>query len=289
VIEVAAHAKVNFGLRVGSPRPDGYHPIHGLFQSVQWSDQVALAQSDEDTITSGSGGPVVDGFGNLAWSAMEAVRRVAASPHPVRLTLTKRIPVAAGLGGGSADAAGTLVAAGRLFGVPESEVMAMGPEIGSDVPFCLVGGLAVVTGRGELVSPLAASAGYALGLVVPPVELATALVFAAWDRLDDAAESPVPPDVLPPSLRAHAPLVNDLYPAAVAVAPMLDEWRAELAARWGRPVLMSGSGPSLFGFFVDEAEAREATDDIPVGARAAEAVVPAAVGWRIVTTKDDAA
>jgi 4-diphosphocytidyl-2C-methyl-D-erythritol kinase len=85
--------------------------------------------------------------------------------------------------------------------------------------------------------------------------------------------------VAPPLLREHGPLRNDLYAAAVALAPEVDEWRVELETRWGRPVALSGSGPALFAFFVDLDEAQGAVGDVPRGARGAEAVEPVSVGW----------
>jgi 4-diphosphocytidyl-2C-methyl-D-erythritol kinase len=87
---------------------------------------------------------------------------------------------------------------------------------------------------------------------------------------------------LPPVLRSHGPLGNDLYPAAVAVAPLLDDWRAQLSEVWGRPVAMSGSGSSLFGFFLDEEEAAAALGVVPAGARATHAVRPLATGWEFI-------
>ncbi len=144
-----------------------------------------------------------------------------------------------------------------------------------------------MAGRGEQVTPLPAVLGYALAVVVPPVELSTGQVYRAWDDLGGPTAAPLPVGALPPGLRGHAPLGNDLYPAAVAVAPLVAEWRHELEARWGRPVAMTGSGPTLFGFFVDLDEAAAAVAGIPPGARAANAVVPVAEGWSVTEEGDD--
>ena len=115
---------------------------------------------------------------------------------------------------------------------------------------------------------------------MPPVELETPRVFAAWDRLGEPRGPEVAPRHLPPVLRSHGPLVNDLYPAAASLAARLDDWRDELAAAWGRPVIMSGSGPSLFALFLDVAEAEAALDVVPPGPRAAHAAEPLPEGWR---------
>ena len=139
-----------------------------------------------------------------------------------------------------------------------------------------------MSGTGEVVEPLDPAGGYALALVVPPVEVSTAAVYSAWDRLDGPTGPPTAGNDLPPALRALGPLRNDLYPAAVAVAPEIDEWRAELVNRWGRPVILTGSGPTLFAFFVDEAEAAAALGAAPVGARDVHATGPVGRGWEFV-------
>lgn len=275
---IRAFAKVNLGLQVRPPRPDGYHPLVGLFQSVSLHDTVSLEPADEDEIVV-TGGWAPRDESNLAWRAVAAVRSHAAVQRPLALTVDKRIPAEAGLGGASADAAAALLLASRIHRVAFDEVRTIAPQLGSDVPFCLVGGTAVVTGRGELVSPRPSAGGYAVALVVPPADLATATVYQKWDALDGPRGPEMRSDALPPALREYAPLVNDLYPAAVALAPIIAEWAGELTARWGVPVAMTGSGAALFGLFPTFDEAAEAADDIPPGARFAEACTPVDRGW----------
>jgi 4-diphosphocytidyl-2-C-methyl-D-erythritol kinase len=122
--------------------------------------------------------------------------------------------------------------------------------------------------------------GYALGIAVPDFELSTPDVYRAWDEIGEPEGPAFPDSALPPGLRTFAPMRNDLQPAAEAIAPELADWRSELANRWGRPVAMSGSGPALFGFFVDEDEANDAVSAHPAGARAVHAAVPVPQGWR---------
>lgn len=281
MIEIEAYAKVNLGLRVGAIGPEGFHRVWGVFQSIDLADRLVLTAADEDSIAAPRGAEVADGQDNLAWQAVSAVRRHAGVASPFALTLHKQVPVAAGLGGGSADAAAALIAAGRLLGVSRDDLATLAPALGSDVPFCLVGGTARVSGRGEVVTGLDALAGFSLAVVVPPVELATPAVFGRWDELDGPPGFEVHGRDLPPALRDESPLRNDLYPAALSLVPEIDDWRADLAATWGRPVLMSGSGPSLYGFFVDREEAATAVAAIPPGARYAEACEPSPVGWQI--------
>jgi 4-diphosphocytidyl-2-C-methyl-D-erythritol kinase len=198
---------------------------------------------------------------------------------PARLRLVKRIPAAAGLGGGSADAAATLMLAAAHLGLTESEAAALAPGLGADVPFCLVGGSALVEGHGEIVITRPPARDFALAVAVPPFALATAAVYRRWDELGEPAGSAVDRRHLPDSLREEAPLVNDLLPAAADLVPELGDWIFDLRRHWGGPVMMSGSGPSLFAFFATIAEAEDAARAAG-GARAVRACLPAARGWR---------
>ncbi len=272
-----AFAKVNLGLVVSSRGSDGYHPLISLAQSVSLADRLVLGFSDNDEFE-------VDGMDasddNLAWRAAEAVRAEVGSSQPIVLRLDKNIPVAAGLGGGSADAAAGLAIAAGLFGLPADRLPELALGLGADVPFCLSGGLAVLEGRGERISRRPLVGTYAIAIVVPDLELSTPAVYGSWDELGEPEGDPVPTSHLPPALRDYSPLRNDLQPAAEALAPEVADWRVELSARWGRPVVMSGSGPALYGFFLDEAEAGDAISDRPAGARAVAVAVPVPRGWR---------
>lgn len=279
MISGLAYAKVNFGLRVGAIRQDGFHSLSGIFQSIDLADEIGLVAADEDSIATSGGGPVPDGMDNLALRAAAAVRGHAGSTEPIRVVLDKTIPTAAGLGGGSADAAAALAMAGRHFGVGMVALREIAAELGSDVPFCLRGGSAQVRGRGEVMEPIDELDGFALAVVVPPFELSTRAVFARWDEMAGPEGLRMNVAGLPPSLRFAETLINDLYPAAVAIEPALDDWRKELERSWGRPVMLSGSGPSLYGFFLDHDEANDALSAIPKGARAAEAAGLSTVGW----------
>lgn len=282
MIQALAFAKVNLSLRVRAVAQNGLHPILGLFQSVDWADTLTLGGSEQDELTGPGGLEVVDSWENLAWRAVILVREAAASEARLRLELSKQIPVAAGLGGGSADAAAGLGLAGRRFDVADATLAGLGAELGSDVPFCFSGGLAMVSGSGEKVDALEPPPPFGLAIVVPPIELSTRAVYSAWDRLDGPSGPEIEDRDLPPGLRDEGPLANDLYAAAVAVAPDVEEWRAELSRVWGRPVALTGSGPSLFAYFVDEGEAEDALGDVPLGARATKAVTPVPYGWQFV-------
>lgn len=275
-----ARAKVNLSLTVRGRRADGLHDLVGVTASVSLADLVTLEHADDDEFVLDGPGPGDET--NLAWRAVESARRWADVNRPLRMSLVKRIPIAAGLGGGSADAAAVLGLSGHVLGLPPTALSSIAPSLGADVPFCLAGGLAVVGGTGDEISALPFTDRFALALVVPPFELETARVYRRWDELNRPQTYEVSGADLPPSLRDLEPLRNDLWPAALALAPELGEWRAELAGRWGRPVSMSGSGSSLFAFAIDRDEADGLVAEVPDGSRHASAVDPRPRGWEVV-------
>ena len=271
-----AFAKVNLGLRVMPPRADGLHPIVSLAQSIGWSDGMSLERGEQDGFTLEGPGP--DAEENLAWRAVAALR--AGEGPPLQLHLVKEVPVAAGLGGGSADAALALALAVGVLGLEPEDAVEAAPALGADVPFCLAGGTAWMEGIGDRITPVRLASDYWLGVVVPPFELSTAAVYDRWDAMGGPAGDDVGGRDLPVSLRDLGPLRNDLVPPALDLAPDLGDWRSDLAGVWDRPILMSGSGPSLFGFFPTESEAADAVSQVE-GVRAARACAPAAAGWEI--------
>jgi 4-diphosphocytidyl-2-C-methyl-D-erythritol kinase len=280
-VKAKAYAKVNLGLQIRERDTDGYHTLRGVFQTIDWHDDITIEDADEDAMEVPEGGAPGNET-NLAWRAVAAARSAGSGARPMRVVLTKRIPSPAGLGGGSADAAAALSLAARRFSASFDEVRRIAVDLGSDVPFAVVGGTAIVTGRGEFVSPQPDASGFALAIVVPPIRLDTASVYRTWDQLDGPRGLKVGADDLPPALRNYAPLANDLYPAAVTVAPAVDEWRAELASRWAVPVMMTGSGAALFAFFPTRSEAEDAVSIAPEEATAAKASEPINRGWEVV-------
>lgn len=279
--QAEAPAKLNLSLRVLGVDAGGYHTLRSLAQAVSWFDTVEMERSTKDELTV-EGGDVPTGGENLVWRAVEVLRTLGGDRTPFRIRLTKRVAAAAGLGGGSSDGAAALLLAASILDAPIDLVGAAAPKVGADVPFCLHGGFAVMEGRGELLTPLTPGDDYAVAIVTPPFELGTAAVYRAWDRLGDRRPRTFTGRSIPPSLREFTPLVNDLEPAAVAIAPELADWIAELSRRWDRSVLLTGSGPSLFSFFADVEEAEAALASAPPGARAEAYARPLATGVRLV-------
>ncbi len=250
-----APAKVNLALHVTGQRGDGYHLLDSLVVFAGTGDRVAVAPGTGLAIT-GPGAaslPVADD--NLCLAAARAMG------GGVRITLDKHLPVASGIGGGSADAAATLRAMARL-GRPLP-----GPEailtLGADVPICLTGRPARMTGVGERVHPVTLPP-FWLVLANPRVAVSTPAVFRALARKDNP---PLPPLPALPDAGALAGYLattrNDLEPPAMAMAPVIAEARAALAAASGCFLArMSGSGATVFGLFATEAAARAAASGL---------------------------
>lgn len=266
--EWLAPAKVNLSLRVGSLRPDGYHSLTSLVQTVELCDRLDIEIGDEDCLEIDTAS-VPSGRDNLIWKAIDELTGLRQRP-PLAIRLAKRVPVAAGLGGGSSDAAAALLAVSRLLGWEVEDGVA--ERVGADVPFFLVGGTAWMAGNGDHLTRLDDLSGFALALAVPPFELSTGDVYRRWDELGEPVDPGISGHFLPPVLRAEAPLGNDLTAAAVSLRPEMADWMADLSRRWGRPVAMSGSGPSLFGYFSDLEEAVAAARESSPEARAVAGV-----------------
>lgn len=247
-----APAKVNLSLLVSPPRPDGYHPLESLVQTVEWCDllDVELGQEGSDTLES-------DIEDNLVEKALARLREVGEIP-PLAMTLAKQIPVAAGLGGGSSDAAAALVAGAEFGGVPRSRLAGVASRVGADVALFLTGGTMMMRGVGYEIESLQPLDGFALAIVVPEFGLGTKEIYDRWDSLEGPEAAPVPDDRLPPSLRGGMPMRNDLLPAALDLEPRLGDFMTDVAAVWGTPVCLTGSGSACFGYFANLDEATDA-------------------------------
>ena len=284
-MRVEAYAKINLTLRVEPPSTSGLHPIRSLAQTIDWSDDLVLGPAEEESfVVEGADLPVDDR--NLAKQALQAVRRATGRSHPVALRLRKRIPLAAGLGGGSADAAAVLALASRCLRLDPRARDSLGPDVGADVSLFLTGGLVRVSGFGERVRRAPEHAVFHPAVVVPPFELPTPDVYGRWDALEGPRGPEIPARHLPPSLRSYGPLVNDLTPAAIDLAPDLGDWMADVALLWSVPVVMSGSGPSLFGLFPSRDEADDAAAAV-TGARAVRGCSQTDRGWREIVENEE--
>jgi len=255
-----AAAKVNLTLEVLGKRADGYHEIATVMQAVDLSDRIILDNADDLELRSGSAQVPTDAS-NLAWRAATALKEAAGTRAGVHIELDKRIPVAAGLGGGSTDAAGVLLGLNRLWRLnwPLERLDEVAATLGSDVPFFLRGGAALATGRGEKVESLRARS-MALVLVNPRFPASTAEMYGRLTPAmysDGAATRTLVGFLGRSAARVAATLYNGMETAAAAVFPQIVQMRAALLAAGALGALMSGSGPTVFGVARSYEQARQ--------------------------------
>ena len=261
---VEARAKINWTLDVTGRRPDGYHELDMLMQSVTLSDRLTFREADALTLrVLGAPGVPADGR-NLVLRAARALREAAGCARGAEILLEKRIPSEAGMGGGSSDAAAALTALNLLWGTGFSpgELERIGLSVGADVPFCVRGGFQRVSGIGEALSPLPAREDVELLVVKPEGGLSTREVFARH-QADPTARRPDREGVLRALERLDFPalrgaMANALQPAAERMNPEVAEAAAALLAAGAAAAQMTGSGSAVFGVFPDPESCRDA-------------------------------
>ncbi len=286
-------AKVNLQLSVGPLRADGYHDVISVYHAVSLFDEVTVSYADRTTVgVTGEGAESVPaGQANLAAKAAVALAKATGrrgQANGIKIEIRKRIPVAAGLAGGSADAAAALVACNELWGtgLSTAALSEVGATLGSDVPFALLGGTAVGIGRGEQLTRALVTGSYHWVLAFGVSGLATPEVYAACDRLratrsgGDAGRAPAPElsAELMAALRSGDPvavgplLSNDLQPAALSLQPLLRRALAAGKQHGALGAMISGSGPTCAFLAAGADEASELAVGI-TGAGVCRAVV----------------
>ena len=254
-----APAKLNLALHVRARNPDGYHDLESIFAFVDFGDTLHLTPAE--TLSLAIDGPFAAALvddDNLVLRAVRALADAAGKPAVGALRLEKRIPVAAGLGGGSADAAAALRLMARSWQLdwPLARLAEIASELGADVPACLHGSLQFGTGRGDQLTPMQRHdlAGTPVLLVNPRVAVATGPVFRAWDGIDRGALDPAAP---------LAVLRNDLAAPAIALAPVIATVIAALEQQPGVTLVrMSGSGATVFALFESDATRNDAVQQL---------------------------
>lgn len=268
-VTVRVPAKVNVQLAVGPARPDGFHPLANVFLAVGLYDEVTVTPADELRLTCDGpdAGQVPLDRTNLAARAAEALAERYGRTPDVHIHIAKDIPVAGGMAGGSADGAGALLACDALWetGASRDELLDICAELGSDVPFSLVGGAALGIGRGEQLTPLEVGGTFHWVFAMADRGLSTPAVFREFDRLGEGTDIPEPvasqellaalakgdPDAL------AAAVSNDLQPAALSLFPELAGTLATGRAAGALAALVSGSGPTT-AFLVRDPESAAA-------------------------------
>lgn len=258
---VSAPAKVNIALRVGPPRLDGFHPLNTVFEALDIFDDIVVHEAEGEITCEVSGVPGCEGLPldeqNLAVRAALLVRERYGDPvMGAHISITKRIPLAGGMAGGSADAAGTLLGVNKLWGLglTPDVLHELAAELGSDVPFALVGSVALGRGRGEKLEPLRVGTMHSWVLLTSTEGLSTPEVFREFDVM--MGYTPVAEELVVDTQELQGVLastdvealgkhmINDLQEAAMSLRPSLRQ-ALQVACEHGVAAILSGSGPTI--------------------------------------------
>ena len=263
---IRTFAKVNYALEVLGVRPDGYHEISTVFQSISLYEEVEIERAKRgfELVVEPEGAKTGLPEGNTIYRAHKLLAEIAGDELPVRVRPRKRIPTGAGLGGGSSDAAATLVGLNEIFGLglSDTELKEVGLKIGADVPFCIGGGTALGRGVGEVLSTLPVPPPHYLVVAKPAAGAGTARIYRAYDERPGESKPSVAPVV--ETLRAGdlgalaKGLGNDLARVTKCLVPGVQRLEEELLRAGALGVAMSGTGTAVYGLFGSVVEARDA-------------------------------
>jgi 4-diphosphocytidyl-2-C-methyl-D-erythritol kinase len=265
-VRLRAFAKINYALEVRGVRDDGYHEISTVMQSVSLADEVEIERSKEGFALriEPEAAEVGPAERNTVYVAWKLLCELSGAELPVEVTLRKRIPAGAGLGGGSADAAATLYGLNELFGLglDAGVLRGVGAKIGADVPFVLMGGTALAEGVGDVLTPLPAPPAHRLLVAKPEPGADTGEIYRSYDERPGEGTSSVEPVVAAlrtGDLSALAGAVdNDLTPVTASFVPEVEAYKRELLRTGSLGAAMSGTGTAVYGIFATEEDAETA-------------------------------
>jgi len=275
MVTILGRAKINLTLDILGLREDGYHEIATVMQSLALADTLTLTQQKEGiTLRVDLPGLEADER-NLAHRAAALIMNECGVRGGVHIDIVKRIPVAAGLAGGSADAAATLRGMNELYalGLSDEDLCRLGAKLGSDIPFSIIGGTVLATGRGEIMQHLADFPATHVVLAKPSASVSTPWAYRSYDAH--------PPELHPDNAaflealtrgdrtRCIELVCNVLEPVTEAAHPVIGDYRTRMRAHGALCAMMSGSGPTVFGLFAEERAARAAAEDFRSGTDAA--------------------
>ena len=275
MVSILGRAKINLTLDILGLREDGYHEIATVMQSLALADTLTLTQQKEGiTLRVDLPGLEADER-NLAHRAAALIMNECGVRGGVHIDIVKRIPVAAGLAGGSADAAATLRGMNELYalGLSDEDLCRLGAKLGSDIPFSIMGGTVLATGRGEIMQHLADFPATHVVLAKPSASVSTPWAYRSYDAH--------PPELHPDNAaflealtrgdrtRCIELVCNVLEPVTEAAHPVIGDYRTRMRAHGALCAMMSGSGPTVFGLFAEEQAARAAAEDFRSGTDAA--------------------
>ena len=266
-MKVLAPAKINLFLEVVDKRIDGYHNIRTIFQKIELFDELSFEEADNGILLTVEGASLPTGHENIVYKAVKGIMDYANIKKGIRIHIKKNIPVAAGLGGGSSDAAAALLGACSLWGlsITFNELLVIAADLGADVPFFLHGDSALGLGRGDELYPINLPWQMRLLIVNPCIEVSTASVYEKYDSLNNT-KMLLTKDEKDIKIKCfiHSKasieniggfLYNDLEAVALRDYPVIRELKAELIKQGAAGSLMTGSGPTVFGVFLNEKEA----------------------------------
>lgn len=266
LLKITAHGKINLTLDVLGKRDDGYHEVEMIMQSVSLSDRITMEKTDNGITLDCAVEGVARPQDNLIYKAASLFFKTYKPQGGVKISLKKNIPVAAGLAGGSSDAAAVLRGMNKLFklNLSDNALCGMGAKLGSDIPFCIKGGTMLARGRGEIISPAPAMPSCALVIVKPNLSISTAWVYNNYKN--ESVKNHPDSSLMLQQLKNKnlsgvcAALENVLESVTISTYPQLAAYKEELCRCGAEAALMSGSGPCIFAVYPDTQRACEAAD-----------------------------
>lgn len=260
-MKVRAYAKINLGLYVLGKRPDGYHSIETVFRLVDLYDEIDIVQTDQGTQFSTDAPELQNDDSNLCVRAVHLLRDLTGIHTGVEIDLKKKIPIGAGLGGGSSNAAAVLKGLAKLWAldISREELQTVSASLGSDVPFFFTSQTASATGRGEILESFDLEIPYTILVVTPKIHVSTKWAYTHI-RLQPGAKRPELRRILEEDVndtqRLKSRLVNDFEPSVFEQYPEISSIKKRLLSEGASFALMSGSGSSVFGLFTDPSKAK---------------------------------
>jgi 4-diphosphocytidyl-2-C-methyl-D-erythritol kinase len=267
MVTLRAYAKINIGLRILKKRTDGYHSLETVFCEVHPFDELMFSHHPTISVESNSAALPSD-ESNLCFKAAQLLKRTCNYPDGVQIVLKKNIPIGAGLGGGSSDAAATLRGVNKLWNLqlPVSQLEQLAATLGSDVPFFVRGGCAYGTGRGEILESAPISNPFYTLVVTPPIHVSTAWAYQALQFQEN--REPIQLHRIVAEAFAHSrisssDILNDFEEVVFRAHPEIAKIKSLLMNKGALFALLSGSGSSVFGFFEDEKAVNNVMESLP--------------------------
>lgn len=272
LLTLSANAKINLTLDILGTREDGYHEVAMIMQEISLHDTLSMGKINQGIsltiVIEGQQGTLPADESNLCWKAAALVQKEYNLQEGVEIHLTKRIPMAAGLAGGSADAAAVLKGMNHLFrlGMPEARLCELGARLGSDIPFCIMGGTMLATGRGEVLTRLPSFPRVSVVLAKPPVGVSTAWAYKTYDA---GYDGPHPDNEAMleaihggDAHKAAGLLCNVLEGVTETEHPVIADYKRLMMEHGAMASMMSGSGPTVFGLVREKQQAWHLADTL---------------------------